>query len=177
MAVGMEPKRELVEMLRCTKLVRIQMLDGNSPEKLFEERSRTRRAGRKATRVSFPDLLWRLNLESEEELWVNIHLSTSLVNEFLLTSMEIKLEQLEMVCGSSPASMLEDRLSSLRNSRFPRDKGTLPEKLFPERSRVSRVATSPIQSGISPARELPRSRIEVQEELIVFIESGRFPDK
>ncbi|XP_019090734.1 PREDICTED: uncharacterized protein LOC109128525 [Camelina sativa] len=164
MAVGMEPKRELVEMFRCTKLVRIQMLDGNSPEKLFEERSRTRRAGRKATIL-------------RDELWVNIHLSTSPVNEFLLTSMEIKLEQLEMVCGSSPASMLEDRLSSLRNSRLPREKGTLPEKLFPERSRVSRDATSPIQSGISPARELPRSRIEVQEELIVFIESGRFPDK
>lgn len=97
--------------------------------------------------VSFPDLLWRLNLESEElsEFPVNIHLSTSPVNEFLLTSMEIKLEQLEMVRGSSPASMFVDRLSSFKNWRFPREKGTLPEKLLAERSRVSRVAISPIQ--------------------------------
>ncbi|VYS65572.1 unnamed protein product [Arabidopsis thaliana] len=181
MPVGMEPKRELVDMLSCNKLVRIQMLDGNSPVKPFEDRSRTRRPWRNPTMgimVSFPDLLWRLNLESEElsEFPVNIHLSTSPVNEFLLTSMEIRLEQLERVCGSSPASMFADRLRSFKNSRFPRENGTVPVKLLAERSRISRVAMSPIQSGISPIREFPRRRMELQEPRL-FIESGRFPEK
>lgn len=66
MPLGTEPKRELAEIFRCTKLVRIQTLDGISPENRLEERSRMRRPWRNPTlerKVSFPDLFWRSNLE------------------------------------------------------------------------------------------------------------------
>lgn len=99
------------------------------------------------------------------------------MNEFLLASKESKSEQLEMIlCGISPARKFEERLSSLRERRFPREKGAFPEKLLAERSRVSTLPISPIQSGISPTREFPRSRTKLQDARL-FIETGRFPEK
>lgn len=97
---------------------------------------------------------------------------------FLLTSIETKLEQLEILCGISPVRKFVERFSSLRETRFPREDGTFPEKLLAERSRISRVESSPIHSGISPTREFPLSRRKLHEPPPrAFIETGSLPEK